>query len=159
MIVDTKPEIQEIKSNIIIQPINAGVIIINKDKTKLLLVKGKVKGKWGPPKGKIEYKETTQIAAIRELYEETGIKLDINNAVRYKNTSKPYQLYLSNIVFYIFYLNEDNYNIFDPIDKNEIIDVKWFSIVELNNTITDVDYYNSPMRFIYKNKHVQALFN
>ena len=29
MIIDTKPEIQEIKSNIIIQPINAGVIIAN----------------------------------------------------------------------------------------------------------------------------------
>ena len=123
MIVDEKINSnKDIKDLVIIPPSNAGVIIINKDKTKLLLVKGKVKGKWGPPKGKIENKETTQIAAMRELYEETGIKLDINNAVRYKNTSKPYQLYLSNIVFYIFYLNEDNYNIFDPIDKNEIIE-------------------------------------
>lgn len=33
---------------------------------------------WGFPKGKIEGSETVKEAAIRELYEETGIHVDIN---------------------------------------------------------------------------------
>jgi 8-oxo-dGTP pyrophosphatase MutT (NUDIX family) len=158
MIVEIELPTLSTKKIILLQPTSAGVIVINNDKTKLLLVKGKVKGKWGPPKGKIEHQEHTQTAAIRELYEETGIKLDIKDAVRYKNTNKPYQLYLSNIIFYIFYLNEDEYKIFNPVDTDEIIEVKWFSILELNKSINNGNY-NSPMRFIYKNKYVQALLH
>lgn len=57
--------------------------IILKDK-KILLIKRKnypFKGKWALPGGFVEYKEKTEDTAIREVFEETGLKTKINNLV------------------------------------------------------------------------------
>ncbi len=39
-------------------------------------------GKWGVPAGKLEKNETPRDAAIRELFEETGISLDPSSQIR-----------------------------------------------------------------------------
>jgi 8-oxo-dGTP diphosphatase len=57
--------------------------LILKDK-KVLLIKRKnypFKGKWALPGGFVEYKEKTEDTAIREVFEETGLKTKINNLV------------------------------------------------------------------------------
>jgi len=57
--------------------------LILKDK-KVLLIKRKnypFKGKWALPGGFVEYKEKTEDTAIREVFEETGLKTRINNLV------------------------------------------------------------------------------
>lgn len=51
----------------------AGVILIN-DENNILLVQN-YDGKWTFPKGGIECGETIEEAAVRELFEETGIRL------------------------------------------------------------------------------------
>jgi 8-oxo-dGTP diphosphatase len=58
-----------------------GLILKNK---KVLLIKRKnypFKGKWALPGGFVEYKEKTEDTAIREVFEETGLKTKINNLV------------------------------------------------------------------------------
>jgi 8-oxo-dGTP diphosphatase len=57
--------------------------LILKDK-KVLLIKRKnypFKGKWALPGGFVEYKEKTEDTAMREVFEETGLKTKINNLV------------------------------------------------------------------------------
>jgi 8-oxo-dGTP pyrophosphatase MutT (NUDIX family) len=54
----------------------AGVILQNNQR-KILLVKDKYHNKWGFPKGHLEKGETCPEAAIRELREETGYKINI----------------------------------------------------------------------------------
>jgi 8-oxo-dGTP diphosphatase len=57
--------------------------LILKDK-KVLLIKRKnypFRGKWALPGGFVEYKEKTEDTAIREVFEETGLKTKINNLV------------------------------------------------------------------------------
>lgn len=57
--------------------------LILKDK-KVLLIKRKnypFKGKWALPGGFVEYKEKTEYTAIREVFEETGLKTKINTLV------------------------------------------------------------------------------
>ena len=48
---------------------------------KVLLIKRKYdpfKGKWALPGGFVEYGEKVEDAVIREIYEETGLKTNIN---------------------------------------------------------------------------------
>lgn len=51
--------------------------VVNPDNRKLLLVKHKEYNKWLQPGGHIENNETPEEAAIREVYEETGIKITL----------------------------------------------------------------------------------
>lgn len=46
---------------------------INKNRTKMLLIHHKGLNKWLPPGGHIEDDEVPHEAAIREVYEETGV--------------------------------------------------------------------------------------
>ena len=52
----------------------ASAYIINPENKKLLLVKHKKYNKWLQPGGHIEENETPEEAAVREVYEETGVK-------------------------------------------------------------------------------------
>lgn len=51
--------------------------VVNPQRTKLLLVRHKKLGKWLPAGGHLETNELPHLAAIREVYEETGIQAKI----------------------------------------------------------------------------------
>ena len=55
----------------------ASAYIINPETKKILLVKHKKYGRWVQPGGHIEHNEFPEEAAIREAYEETGIKIKL----------------------------------------------------------------------------------
>jgi len=55
----------------------ASVFVINPITKKILLVHHKKFNKWVQPGGHIESNETPEEAAIREVYEETGIKIKL----------------------------------------------------------------------------------
>lgn len=55
----------------------ASVYVINPSNKKVLLVKHKDYNKWLQPGGHIEENETPEEAAIREVYEETGVKITL----------------------------------------------------------------------------------
>ncbi len=56
------------------RPTKVGGIILDRD-DHLLIVKGKHSGKWSVPKGTLEDNETLLEGALREIKEETGLKL------------------------------------------------------------------------------------
>ena len=55
----------------------ASAYIINPETKKILLVKHKKYSRWVQPGGHIEHDEFPEEAAIREAYEETGIKVKL----------------------------------------------------------------------------------
>ena len=60
----------------------AGAFIYDPYKRKILLVQSNGM-LWGPPKGSRQYRESYKACAIREVYEETGINLDITELNRH----------------------------------------------------------------------------
>ena len=55
----------------------ASAYIIDPETKKILLVKHKKYGRWVQPGGHIEHDEFPEEAAVREAYEETGIKIKL----------------------------------------------------------------------------------
>ena len=55
----------------------ASVFVIDRNKKKILLVKHKKFNKWVQPGGHIEENETPEETAIREVYEETGLRVKL----------------------------------------------------------------------------------
>jgi 8-oxo-dGTP diphosphatase len=56
-------------------------IIFNKDRTQVLIIQRCDVPVWVLPGGGIDFKETPEQAIIREIYEETGLKVTINRKV------------------------------------------------------------------------------
>ena len=105
-----------------IYPPKAGVIIFNNQLNKVVIVKSRgynVRGtKWGLPKGHLENNELPNECAMRELYEETGIKIHISKK------DNNYINIINNSIYYIYIVDEKNIML-NPIDTTEIINAKF----------------------------------
>jgi tRNA nucleotidyltransferase (CCA-adding enzyme) len=101
---------------------------------KYLLVKG-FTGKWSFPKGHMEKNESALDCAKREIYEETGIKIENFNSPIFKCVS----------IHRYFTIDFETEISTQPIDTKEIIDIKWFSPQETTS--------------IEKNKDVRIYFD
>ena len=109
--------------------IKCGTIILNKNRDSIILVQNnyllqeKKRELWGIPKGSRIGNETYADCAIRETYEETGIKLKLkNNMVRIK----------INNTYYFVYVMVKQTSILITNDKKEIHKVKWFTIKDID---------------------------
>jgi 8-oxo-dGTP pyrophosphatase MutT (NUDIX family) len=91
-----------------------GGIIKSSSSGKYLLVKGI--DKWSFPKGHREKDETPFDCAKREIYEETGLTI---NDIKNKKA-----VFVS--VYYYFDIVLDNECPTNPIDTNEVKDIRWF---------------------------------
>jgi len=104
----------------------------NIDTQKYLLVYGKKSQKWGFPKGHMEKGETEEETALREFYEETGIRVvhPLQKKIRYRN----------NVYFMLAVHNHDIPQNIVIQDKIEIDKAEWFS--EQNLVKLDMEQCN-----------------
>lgn len=98
-----------------------GCVLVDKSKKYILLLKAK---SWSFPKGKINQGEQEKDCAIRECYEETGIKCVINSSTPFIKlvNPKPITLYI---------INDIDINTPIKIQSNEISFYKWVKIKDL----------------------------
>lgn len=112
-----------------------GIVIIN-DKNEILLQKrSKFKqacpGKWGICGGKVDFGETTIEAAIRETFEEIGIKLN-------KEKLKVIRTAQNGRGYFTIYAIRENIDICKCIlQEQEVEELKYFNIEELQNLDTE----------------------
>ena len=117
----------------------ASAFVINPNDKKILLVKHADYDKWLQPGGHIEEDETPEEAAIREVYEETGIKITLlgEHFPREDDLIRPLGVQCNrkengNRFIDIIYAGIPN-NVEAPLKKNdESIEIGWFSRNELD---------------------------
>ena len=103
--------------------------IIEKEGKYLLVQEAKKKcyEKWNFPAGDLDFNESLEQGAIREIKEETGCDVKLDGVCYVANRILEDDLFLM-IVFNAKLINE---NI--EFDKEEILDVKWFDYDEIVN--------------------------
>lgn len=117
----------------------ASVFIINPETKKILLVKHKKFNKWVQPGGHLEPNETPEEAALREVYEETGLKITLigERFPRESDFIRPLgiQKNISNEHLHIdiIYAGVPNYSTDATVNKEESYGAKWFSRGELDH--------------------------
>ena len=104
-------------------PNKSGVILFNKELNKIVLIQNKylhLKGikKFGLPKGHVNNNETYENCAIRETFEETGIKLNKSSLI--------FKIKISNTYYFPIILNKEV--VLSPVDTTEVQDAKWILI-------------------------------
>jgi len=79
----------------------ASVFVINPIDKKILLVKHNMFDKWVQPGGHIEADEAPEEAAVREVFEETGIKIKTPKLLGILTETSPLPKY-NNIVYFFY---------------------------------------------------------
>jgi 8-oxo-dGTP diphosphatase len=116
--------------------LGVGAVVIDED--KLLVIKDKIHPSYKLPGGHVDDSENISSALVREVYEETGIKVEFHSIISLGHFT-PSQFGESNlyIVCKAFSLTKD----INIIDSEEIEEAKWMNIDEfLNNE--EVHLYN-----------------
>ncbi len=125
----------------------ASVFLIDPLTKKILLVKHKKLKKWVQPGGHIEHNETPEETAIREVYEETGLKVKLlgerfpreNDFIRplaiQCNCNLEGQMHID-----ITYPAIPLGNTIPVLNEEESLNIKWFTREELDqiNVFEDV---------------------
>lgn len=118
----------------------ASAFVINPTDKKILLVKHKKNRRWTQPGGHIENDETPEEAALREVYEETGIKIKLlgDRFPREEDFIRPLGIQRNrhsngdthvDIIYAAVPVNQTNV----VCQHEEANDVRWFARNELEN--------------------------
>lgn len=143
------------------KPICAGIVLRNM-KNEYLLVLGRDHSKWSFPKGHIEPGESWEECACREMFEETGLIVDIPTV---KNGDRPpssseyvrrhKRCFTQKSVYFL--LKADSVQgTWDlaPRDTNEIVRIEWFDrkrLLSLDRDSVNVDLWQfiNALKWIY----------
>jgi len=106
--------------------------------TKVLLVRRSDNGLWGLPSGKVEIGETVEEAVIREVKEETGLKVKVIRLVGvYSNPETQFFSYPSGrkVHFITTFFECDIIGGVLKADQQETLEVKFFEVKKLPREI------------------------
>lgn len=116
----------------------ASAFVINPMDKKILLIQHKKNGKWTQPGGHIEDDETPEETALREVFEETGIRVSLlgDRFPREQDFIRPLGIQKNrhsdgDMHIDIIYAAVPNNDIDPTVLKEEADDVRWFSRNEL----------------------------
>ena len=123
--------------------IGVGVAVINDQ--KVLLVKesgGRNVGCWGIPKGKVDPSENIEQAALRELFEETGLQGELIQLTGLRSDLRNDHVAL----FFVFTATVDSKQVPKIQDKEEISEIGWFTADE----VKQLDLVSTNMSILIK---------
>jgi 8-oxo-dGTP pyrophosphatase MutT (NUDIX family) len=119
----------------------AGVFLYNQKDDQLLVVR--VCGKFiGLPKGGAELNETTKETALRELYEETGVRIPVEHLTK--------SVSIHGAVYFVVYVNESFPTKVLDFDGNDVNSVGWIHPGCLKDVHPSIGVVTSHLRRLLK---------
>lgn len=127
---------------------SCGAIVYRKfhGNIELLLIKNANGGHWSFPKGHVEAGETEEETAIREIKEETGIDVILDNSFRKVITYTPKKDITKDVIYFIAKAVSYDYT---P-QEEEISQIKWVEINHANSILS----YDNDRQLVNKAKSV-----
>lgn len=127
---------------------SCGAIVYRKHhgNIELLLIKNINGGHWSFPKGHVEDSETEQETAIREIQEETGIAVELDDSFRESITYSPKKDVMKDVIYFLAKATTYEYT----AQIEEISRIKW---VEINSAPTLLNYDND-RQIVHKAKAI-----
>lgn len=128
-------------------------LITNDARTKILMVHNVDNGQWSLPGGAVEENETLEMAAIREVKEETGYDIKVHGIVAVNEA----KLMLSNEhALFITFRAEIIGGIREISRPDEISEIEWIDIEEADERMP---YYKDGLRNIVNSGIEITYFN
>jgi bis(5'-nucleosidyl)-tetraphosphatase len=117
---------------------SCGAVVYNTlgDSLEFLIIKHKNGEHWGFPKGHVEQGESEEETAIREVYEETGIKIKITTGFIHRMKYSPKVGTVKEVVYFIGASRDKEVK----CQESEIEDFKW---LKLRDAVDNVTHENS----------------
>lgn len=133
---------------------SCGAIVLHKfnDAMKILLIKNLSGSHWSFPKGHMELYESEVDTAIREIKEETGLDVTIDDNFRSEVRYSPRRGIVKDVVYFVAHVKDKP---FVKLQKEEIKDYKWCSVDEARKVIThinNVKILNEAFRYLNSGK-------
>jgi len=114
----------------------AVVFRTKENKTEILLIRHVNGGHWAFPKGHVEKGETEEQTALREILEETGVAVAIDNRYRQIVSYSPKKDVVKDVVYFVAHAPADSSAV---RQESEISRIKW---VDVSSAVDYVSFDN-----------------
>ena len=113
---------------------SCGAVVYRKreDRLEVLLIKHKNGGHWAFPKGHVEKRETEAETALREIREETGLKVKLDPGFREMVTYSPKPNVMKDVVYFAAEFSSGD----TKAQPEEVMDIRWEEPEQAVNTVT-----------------------
>ncbi len=113
------------------------VVFREKDyKKQILLIRHVNGGHWAFPKGHVERNETEEETALREILEETGLSVQLDNRYRQVVSYSPRKDVMKDVVYFVALAPRDTNAV---AQEGEISQIKW---VDMHSAVEYVSFDN-----------------
>ena len=102
---------------------SCGAVVYRQGETgvEVLMIKHKNGGHWAFPKGHVEKKETEPETALREIKEETGLKVELDTGFREMVTYSPKPNVMKDVIYFAAELAGGD----AKMQAEEVTDMRW----------------------------------
>ena len=102
---------------------SCGAVVYRQGETgvEVLIIKHKNGGHWAFPKGHVEKKETEPETALREIKEETGLKVELDTGFREMVTYSPKPNVMKDVIYFAAKAKKDSAR---P-QPEEVLELRW----------------------------------
>lgn len=112
---------------------SCGAVITRRKNNRMeILVIHQIQGHWCFPKGHVEGNDTEEETAQREVLEETGLRISLEDGFRTDTSYSPKPGMMKKVIYFLGHPEAG----VEKVQKEELLEEKWVSIAEAYAAIT-----------------------